>query len=138
MQPDTQMLAERRVCNICHESLAAHLELGDMAFHNDLTECLRVRVHPYCAEFFGVTLPVNRLVTDKRYSCKNGTMFAGNDEETALVRHREVLPPPNFREARRAEHHRSPRPRHQLRPRLSRHPHDFNYFVTQMGNFSSP
>ena len=59
-------------------------------------------------------------------------------EDAPLVRHREVLPPPDFREARRAEHHRSPRPCYQLRPRISRHPHDLTYFVTQMGNFSSP
>ena len=38
-------LAERRVCDICHESLSAHLELGDMTFHHDLIECLRIRLH---------------------------------------------------------------------------------------------
>ena len=31
------------------------------------------------------------------------------------------------------EHHRSPRPRHQLRPRLSLHPHDFNIFCYPNG-----
>ena len=35
-------LAERRVCDICHESLSAHLELGDMTFDYDFTEFLRV------------------------------------------------------------------------------------------------
>ena len=38
-----------------------------------------------------------------------------------------------FEKARRAEHHRSPRPCHQLRPRLSRHPHDFNMFYYPNG-----
>ena len=54
-------------------------------------------------------------------------------EDAPLVRHREVLPPPDFRKARRAEHHRSPRLGHQLRPHLSRHSHDFNIFCYPNG-----
>ena len=53
--------------------------------------------------------------------------------DAPLVRHCKVLPPPDFREARCSEHHRSPRPCYQLRPRLSRHPHDFNIFCYPNG-----
>ena len=63
-----------------------------------------------------------------------GLYYEGDSRADApLVRHREVLPPPDFRETRRAEHHRSPLPRHQLRPRLSRHPYGFNIFCYPNG-----
>ena len=58
-----------------------------MAFHRHPLQRLCFWLHPYCAKFGVVTLLVNRLVADKRYSCKDWFLFAGDDKETAFVRH---------------------------------------------------
>ena len=80
-------LAERGVCDVCHESLAAHLELGDMTFHNDLTECLRVRVHLNVTYVALSCVDILCYISYTRYFQQTIVTFGGNRESSVILRY---------------------------------------------------
>ena len=77
-------LAERRVCDVCHESLAAHLELGDMTFHNDLTQHLCVGLHLYVAHVALSCVDILCYISYTRYF-QQTILLIGIDAESSVI-----------------------------------------------------
>ena len=73
------------VCDVCHKSLAAHLELGDMTFHNDLTQHLCVGLHLYVAHVSLSCVDILCYISYTRYF-QQTILLIGIDAESSVIR----------------------------------------------------